>query len=196
MNKDKEYTAQVEDNVATPVQPGFIAEHFFKASSALTEAIAKRRGHIDEMEKLIGVRSLDQHPDGINGGVVALLGITNQLETKSRIGWDTFVIGELLNYIKGVGTTEELMVVIDNKQKELTDQMEKAWGAYGEALGKLDIVQELKDNPSKYASMRGGLRNNRDLPPGNVVMGHMQNSIDDIKPKGIIDMVIDSNRTI
>ena len=84
---------------------------------AIGEALDRRRCYADEMEKLIGVRSLDQHPNGIGGAVVALLGITNQLETKSRIGWDTFVIGELMQYISGVGTTEDLMTVIAAKRE-------------------------------------------------------------------------------
>ncbi|MNG47139.1 hypothetical protein D3C79_50060 [compost metagenome] len=146
----KGYIEKIEDGVAAQLQPGFFAKGFAAATNSIVEALDRRRGFCDEMEKLIGVRQLDKHPDGINGGVIALLGITDKLAPESAARWKDFVIAELLHYVKGVGTTEELMDTIDAKQKALVAQMAESWGNYTTALGSLDVVQIAKDNPSKY----------------------------------------------
>lgn len=89
----KGYIEKIEDGVATQLQPGFFAKGFAAATNSIVEALDRRRGFCDEMEKLIGVRQLDKHPDGINGGVIALLGITDKLAPESAARWKDFVIG-------------------------------------------------------------------------------------------------------
>lgn len=108
---------------------------------AIGEALDRRRGYLDEMEKLIGVRNLEQHPNGVSGAVFALLGVTNQLETKSRIGWDTFVIGELISLITSVGTNDELVAAIAAKR---ADNMERLAFVPGGFKSCMKMSPELK----------------------------------------------------
>lgn len=81
--------------------------------------LAVRRGYIDEMEKLIGVRDLGKHPDGIRGGVSALLGLTSKLEVKSSAGWKGFIINELLSYFELIGE-DKILKQVDNSLRVLS----------------------------------------------------------------------------
>lgn len=103
-----------------------------------------RRGYTDEMEKLIGVRDLGQHPDGIRGGVSALLGLTSKLEPKSSAGWNGFVISELLNYFTVVGEDKIFKQVAEARRtfspffvKDILEKPQQTVGEFVDALRKV-----------------------------------------------------------
>lgn len=82
---------------------------FADAAKTFIDSLDQRRGLIDEMEKLIGVRELGEHPDGVRGGTLALLGITDKLEPTCKARWSAFVISTLLDYLNKQGTDAEIM---------------------------------------------------------------------------------------
>lgn len=82
---------------------------FAEAAKSFVDSLDRRRALVDEMEKLIGVRELGEHPDGIRGGTVTLLGITEQLEPTCRARWAAFIVSTLLSYLDKQGTNEEIM---------------------------------------------------------------------------------------
>lgn len=103
-----------------------------------------RRGYTDEMEKLIGVRDLGQHPDGIRGGVSTLLGLTSKLEPKSSAGWNGFVISELLNYFTVVGEDKIFKQVAEARRtfspffvKDILEKPQQTVGEFVDALRKV-----------------------------------------------------------
>lgn len=109
-----------------------------------------RRGYTDEMEKLIGVRDLGQHPDGIRGGVSALLGLTNQLEAKSSAGWNGFVIAELLNYFTLVGE-DKILSMTESARRALSPAFVRAIvEAPGQSVGEfVDSLRKASDEAAK-----------------------------------------------
>lgn len=84
-------------------------QDFGWAAGIFGDALDRRRALVDEMEKLIGVRELGEHPDGIRGGAIALMGITDKLEPACKARWSAFVVSTLLGYLDKQGTTEEVM---------------------------------------------------------------------------------------
>jgi hypothetical protein len=93
---------------------------FAWGARVFTEALDRRRALVDEMEKLIGVRELGEHPDGIRGGTVALLGITDKLEPTCKARWGAFVVSTLLGYLDKQGTNEEVMARVTAAYSDLT----------------------------------------------------------------------------
>lgn len=84
-------------------------QDFGWAAGIFGDALDRRRALVDEMEKLIGVRELGEHPDGIRGGTIALLGITDKLESTCKARWSAYVISTLLDYLDKQGTNAEVM---------------------------------------------------------------------------------------
>lgn len=84
-------------------------QDFAWAAGVFMDALDRRRALVDEMEKLIGVRELGEHPDGIRGGTIALMGITDKLEPACKARWAAFVVSNLLSYLDKQGTNEEVM---------------------------------------------------------------------------------------
>lgn len=114
-------------------------------AKALADALERTRNHKDEMEKLIGVRELDQHPNGISGAVLALLGVTDKLEAKCSAQWKDFVIGRLINYLNGIGTTPEIMAKIAENHAARELQLAEAFTDYTNQVTSIPLDTALVD---------------------------------------------------
>lgn len=115
----KGYSVEMEHGIQVGSKGEVKNTDFAWAAGVFIEALDRRRALVDEMEKLIGVRELGEHPDGIRGGATALLGITDNLEPTCKARWAAFVISTLLTYLDKQGTTEEIMARVAAADAEL-----------------------------------------------------------------------------
>ena len=132
-------------------------QDFGWAGGIFGDALDRRRALVDEMEKLIGVRELGEHPDGICGGTIALMGITDKLEPACKARWSAFVVSTLLGYLDKQGTTEEIMARV--AQADALLAMPPGFLETVQLSMEDFIVETLQ---TKWCELRTG-----DAPPGN-----------------------------
>ena len=133
-------------------------QDFAWAAGVFMDALDRRRALVDEMEKLIGVRELGEHPDGIRGGTIALMGITDKLEPTCKARWAAFVVSTLLGYLDKQGTDAEVMARVSASFADVTPPI--GFMEYKETQGFEDfVIGVLQD---KWRELHTG-----DAPPGN-----------------------------
>lgn len=135
------FTERMEQAKAHNVTP----TDFVWAANIFTGAIDRRRALVDEMEKLIGVRDLVKHPDGIRGGAIALLGITDQLEPVCAGKWKDFVISTLLQCLDNLGTNEEITAKIQANEAASDLAFYEAFTGYTDMVTKLPLDPAVVD---------------------------------------------------